>query len=52
MAFAVMREVTMAEFLRIIWRDKILRIISTKHAVLMNIIECVETFDGNLYIIL
>lgn len=34
MAFAVMREVTMVEFLRINWRDKILRIIiSTEHTV-------------------
>jgi len=40
MAFAVMREITIVEFLRINCRDKILRIIiSTKHAVLMNIIE-------------
>jgi len=47
MAFAVMREVTMVKFLRINWRDKILRIISTEYAVLMNIMECV-TFDDNL----
>jgi len=46
MAFAVVREVTMVKFLRINWRDKILRIISTEHAVLMNIVERV-TFDGN-----
>jgi len=51
MAFAVMREVTMGKFLRINWRDKILRTISIPSMrFLMNIvIECV-TFDDNLYL--